>query len=50
MPKYNVWVTLVSEEPVECDDEAEALDYMLDMIEGRDGLEISSHVIIVVEE
>lgn len=49
MPKYNVWVTLVSEEPVECDDEGEALDYILNMIENRDGLEISSHEIIIEE-
>ena len=50
MPKYYTWVTLVNEEPVQCADSNEALDYMLNMIENRDGLEINSHEIIEVEE
>lgn len=39
--KYFVEVTLVGN--TDAEDEDEVMDYMLDMIENRDGLEIASH-------
>ena len=39
--KYFVEVTLVGN--TDAEDEDEVLDYMLDIIENRDGLEVASH-------
>jgi len=42
------WVTLVQE--VDAEDEGEAFDQMMELIEHRDGMDISSHEIIAGEE
>jgi len=48
MKRYSITVTLYEE--TEAEDEAEAFDEMMDLIENRDGMHVISHKIEEMED